>query len=44
MPVAVRYAWSDAPVDANVYNGFGLPLGTFRTDDWRGITVGRHFE
>lgn len=43
-PVAVRYAWSDAPVEANVYNSIGLPLGTFRTDDWPGITVGRHFE
>lgn len=43
-PVAVRYAWSDAPVDANLYNSTGLPLGTFRTDEWDGITRGRHFE
>lgn len=43
-PVTVRYAWSDAPIDANLYNSVGLPLGTFRTDDWKGITFGRHFE
>ncbi|MDR1191697.1 MAG: sialate O-acetylesterase [Verrucomicrobiales bacterium] len=32
-PVAVRYAWSDFPV-GNLYNGAGLPAGTFRTDDF----------
>jgi sialate O-acetylesterase len=32
-PVAVRYAWSDAP-DANLYNGAGLPAAPFRSDDW----------
>jgi sialate O-acetylesterase len=37
-PVAVRYAWSDAPIDANVFNAEGLPLGTFRTDTWKGVT------
>ncbi len=32
-PVAVRYAWSDAP-DANLYNGAGLPAAPFRSDEW----------
>lgn len=32
-PVAVRYAWTNAP-DANVFNGAGLPLAPFRSDDW----------
>ncbi len=30
-PVAVRYAWSNAP-EANLYNGAGLPATPFRTD------------
>jgi sialate O-acetylesterase len=33
-PVAVRYAWADSPVDANLYNRDGLPAAPFRTDDW----------
>jgi sialate O-acetylesterase len=33
-PVAVRYAWSDAPMDANVFGKSGLPLRPFRTDKW----------
>jgi len=32
-PVAVRYAWADAPV-ANLYNGAGLPAAPFRSDRW----------
>lgn len=32
-PVAVRYAWSNAPV-ANLFNGAGLPCAPFRSDDW----------
>lgn len=39
-PVAVRYAWSDAPVDANVFNKEGLPMEPFRTDNWKLITDG----
>ena len=31
-PVAVRYAWSDNPVGANLYNKEGLPASSFRTD------------
>lgn len=42
-PVAVRYAWSDAPIDANVYNSAGFPASPFRTDSWEGITVGNKF-
>ncbi|HPT30737.1 MAG TPA: sialate O-acetylesterase [Prolixibacteraceae bacterium] len=43
-PVAVRYGWSNAPVDANVFSSDGLPLSPFRTDDWPGITAGKKFE
>jgi len=37
-PVAVRYAWASNPV-CNLYNKAGLPAGTFRTDEWPGITL-----
>jgi sialate O-acetylesterase len=37
-PVAVRYAWSNNPDDANLFNTDGLPASSFRTDDWHGIT------
>ena len=43
-PVAVRYAWSDAPVDANLYNAAGFPVSPFRTDDWRGVTESNKFQ
>ena len=33
-PVAVRYAWSDNPEEANLYNKEGLPASPFRTDKW----------
>jgi sialate O-acetylesterase len=33
-PVAVRYAWSDNPIRANLYNRAGLPAAPFRTDEW----------
>jgi sialate O-acetylesterase len=39
-PVAVRYAWADNALAANVVNADGLPLGTFRTDDWPVSTEG----
>ncbi|MFH1497696.1 MAG: sialate O-acetylesterase [Verrucomicrobiota bacterium] len=32
-PVAVRYAWRDAPV-AGLFNKHGLPAVPFRSDDW----------
>jgi len=34
-PVAVRYAWSDNPEGANLYNNEGLPASPFRTDSWK---------
>jgi sialate O-acetylesterase len=43
-PAAVRYAWSDAPTDANVFNRAGMPLAPFRTDDWPMRTRGVKFE
>lgn len=33
-PVAVRYAWSSNPSDANLYNKEGFPAAPFRTDTW----------
>lgn len=43
-PTSVRYAWSDAPTDANLYNGAGLPAFPFRTDDWPCTTRYAEFE
>ena len=34
VPVAVRYAWKDAPVEANLVNDAGLPASPFRSDGW----------
>lgn len=34
VPVAVRYAWKDAPVEANLVGPSGLPASPFRSDDW----------
>jgi sialate O-acetylesterase len=33
-PVAVRYAWDNYPVTANLYNAANLPTAPFRTDHW----------
>lgn len=33
-PIAVRYAWADNPVGANLINNEGLPASCFRTDNW----------
>jgi sialate O-acetylesterase len=33
-PVAVRYAWADCPISANLFNSNGLPASPFRTDNW----------
>lgn len=38
-PIAVRYAWEDDP-QVNVFNGDGLPMCPFRTDDWKMLTAG----
>lgn len=43
-PVAVRYAWTDAPIDANLFNTEGFPVSAFRSDNWKGITEGKKFE
>jgi len=32
-PEAVRYAWSNT-AEATLFNGYGLPASSFRTDDW----------
>jgi sialate O-acetylesterase len=40
-PVAVRYAWADNPI-CNMFDGAGLPLTPFRTDDYPGVTVNNH--
>jgi sialate O-acetylesterase len=40
-PIAVRYAWSDNPGDANLYNMEGLPASPFRTDQWEWTTQGK---
>jgi sialate O-acetylesterase len=37
-PEAVRYGWADNPV-VNMFNGKGLPLTPFRTDDRPGVTI-----
>ncbi|MBC7409305.1 MAG: sialate O-acetylesterase [Arcicella sp.] len=43
-PVSVRYAWADAPIDANLFNTEGLPASPFRTDTWEGITTKKQYE
>ncbi len=43
-PTAVRYAWANAPIDANLFNAEGFPACPFRTDDWTGVTVKGRFE
>ncbi len=43
-PIAVRYAWTDAPVEANLFNKEGFPVSAFRSDNWKGVTEGKGFE
>jgi sialate O-acetylesterase len=43
-PVSVRYAWSDAPEEANLFNADGFPANSFRTDNWKGVTEGVRFD
>jgi len=33
-PKYVRYAWANNPIQANVYNKEGFPMGPFRTDEF----------
>lgn len=32
-PVAVRYAWANNPIGANLYNQEGLPASPFSTEE-----------
>ncbi len=43
-PVSVRYGWSNAPIDANLFNQEGLPASPFRTDSWDGVTLKKQYE
>ncbi|GAA4447628.1 sialate O-acetylesterase [Nibrella saemangeumensis] len=43
-PVAVRYAWTDSPDEANLYNGAGFPANPFRTDTWPEVTRNAKFD
>jgi sialate O-acetylesterase len=43
-PKAVRYGWTDAPIDANLFNFDGFPASPFRTDQWKGITEETRFK
>ena len=43
-PVAVRYAWSSNPSDANLYNKEGFPASPFRTDTWPLPTEGSNYQ
>lgn len=43
-PLSVRYGWSDAPIDANLFNEEGLPASPFRTDRWDGMTIKKEYE
>jgi sialate O-acetylesterase len=43
-PVAVRYAWMDAPLEANLFNKDGFPVSPFRSDNWPGLTEKNKFE
>jgi sialate O-acetylesterase len=43
-PQAVRYGWTDSPVDANLFNLEGFPASPFRTDQWKGITEENKFK
>jgi sialate O-acetylesterase len=43
-PVAVRYAWADAPEEANLFSTDGFPASGFRTDDWPGKSLNAKFQ
>ncbi|WP_026632102.1 sialate O-acetylesterase [Dyadobacter alkalitolerans] len=43
-PASVRYAWSDAPEEANLFSTDGFPASSFRTDDWTGRSVNGKFQ
>jgi len=37
-PAAIRYAWADTPLEANLVNGAGLPASPWRSDRWPLVT------
>lgn len=37
-PAAVRYAWGDTPLEANLVDGAGLPATPWRSDSWPLVT------
>jgi len=43
-PIAVRYAWTDSPIDANLFSKEGFPVAAFRSDNWKGLTDDKKFE
>jgi len=43
-PIAVRYAWTDSPIDANLFSKEGFPVAAFRSDNWKGLTDEKKFE
>lgn len=43
-PIAVRYAWMDSPLEANLFNKEGFPVSSFRSNNWKGVTDGNKFE
>ena len=43
-PVAVRYGWTNAPIDANLYSKDGFPASPFRTDNWKEVTAKDTFQ
>ncbi|CAN5473965.1 hypothetical protein BH09BAC6_BH09BAC6_15870 [soil metagenome] len=42
--MAVRYAWTDAPIDANLFNAAGFPVSPFRSHNWKGVTEDVRFD
>ncbi len=38
-PIAVRFLWTDTAM-ATLFSAGGLPVSSFRTDDWAGVTKG----
>ncbi|MDP9048986.1 MAG: sialate O-acetylesterase, partial [Bacteroidota bacterium] len=43
-PESVRYGWTNAPVEANLFSKEGFPVSPFRSDNWKGITDDKKFE
>lgn len=43
-PVSVRYAWTDAPIEANLFSKEGFPVAPFRSDNWQGLTDSKKFK